>query len=363
MTYLRHLALLVAVLVISLAVGGVALAQEQFPDANTFYNEYRDRSVFIEVFEQGAPNGAPIATGSGVLLQSGYVLTSLHVVGETWTQDALEDGLPDLKITGRVGFSEGKESARLELVDQSRQHDLALLQFNPELSRNYAYACVETKPPKVGKQLAILGFPLGKGLMLSTGMVSGIETNQILTHATVAPGSSGSAVYDEQRRVIGIVRAEIAKGGQGTDIYVIVPIKRASGLLDSVDAEDGDPCNAPVVEQAGGEGLLSLDCVGVDTSIRDWSGPLAAAWCRDSATLTIEGNGRLGGAQCGGYLPKYGKMLQRTLTIKAISDAKAGNYDLAVEKVSACQCHNPGWWKIVQNSPEREAMLCWMKKQ
>ena len=120
-----------------------------------------------------------------------------------------------------------------------------LLRFSPSVAGGLMQACVRETASRVGEKIAILGFPLGGGLFLSRGEVSRIEAAKIETTATIAGGSSGSPVFDDEGKVIGNARAERRSGGQGADIYVIVPIKRAANLLNQIESSGRNECGRP----------------------------------------------------------------------------------------------------------------------
>jgi hypothetical protein len=228
-----------------LANGGAAAAPA---DYTKFVESYTSHTVFIQVYANEADfrNDVLEAQGSGVLLQSGYVLTSLHLLGEA-DEAGFEASLADKVVKARVGLTEGVEPATLHFVDQEARHDLALFRFDPGLSRDFAYSCVRRTSVSIGEKLAILGFPGGMSIELSTNEVTGLDANRIRTQAAVTFGSSGSGVYDLDGLLIGIVRGGINVGGKVSDISAIVPIRRANSLLGFVEEEVDSKCPRPVV--------------------------------------------------------------------------------------------------------------------
>jgi S1-C subfamily serine protease len=205
-------------------------------DVIQFQKDYRPRTVFIEVYAPGETERR--ATGSGVLLEGGYVLTSLHTLLDKDNGETVED-IGGLKIEGRVGFSEGVQEARLDYVEAVQQHDLALLQFGQALSADYAYVCPRLKRLQQGERIGLVGFPLEGDLMVDTGLVNGLEPNFIKTTMTATLGHSGAGAFDLNGLLVGILRAELRKNGEGTDIYAVVPISRALNLLAIANGETG----------------------------------------------------------------------------------------------------------------------------
>jgi hypothetical protein len=153
-----------------------------------------------------------------------------------------EQDLGELYAYGSVGSPESNQ-LRLTFIDEESRHDLMLLKFHPEHAAGLASACVRETAAAIGEPIGILGFPLGGSILFVNGLVSRIEATSLETTATITNGSSGSPVFDDGGKVIGIARAERKSGGQGADIYIIVPIKRAAKLLIQVEDSARSDCD------------------------------------------------------------------------------------------------------------------------
>ncbi|MDG4550058.1 MAG: trypsin-like peptidase domain-containing protein [Candidatus Contendobacter sp.] len=97
-----------------------------------------------------------------------------------------------------------KDGAELSasLLAVSSNHDLALL----KLDRHQTPALLPAAPQDVGQGVAVyaIGSPVGLRDSISTGVVSGIESNFIRTDAKIYPGNSGGPLVLANGRVIGI---------------------------------------------------------------------------------------------------------------------------------------------------------------
>lgn len=147
-------------------------------------------------------------SGSGWLLNRGYVVTNHHVADRART---IKVKFP--KADG--GWNE--YSAQAVAMDET--NDLALLKITDEqfdTSYTLPYS-VRTSLASVGESLFVLGYPLtstmGDEIKLTTGIVSslsGYEGSRVQYQisAPIQPGNSGGPVFDEQGRVIAVVSAK-----------------------------------------------------------------------------------------------------------------------------------------------------------
>lgn len=170
-------------------------------------------------------------TGSGIEISPGLILTNYHVV-----QGA--------KLIGVGGIDWSFEA---ELVGGDPVLDLALLRV-PFFSREFseieigAYADL-----KVGQRAYVLGYPLGVGLTLSEGLVSGLDrqlpintlswtTRYIQTDAAVSPGNSGGAMLDGCGRIIGIVSFS-SSHPQAENMGYALPADGILPLIEEIEAK------------------------------------------------------------------------------------------------------------------------------
>lgn len=168
----------------------------------------------------------PTGSGSGVLLEGGYVLTNQHVIG-----DAVQTGG---KIT--ITLTDGRTfSARP--VGADRATDVALLQVqNPSRLPIAQLGSEDTLQP--GQTVLAIGNPVGLSHSVSAGVVSALGRplvledrtyqNLIQTDTAINPGNSGGALVDLAGKVVGIntlVRTD------AQNIGFAIPIKTAMQIV------------------------------------------------------------------------------------------------------------------------------------
>ena len=168
----------------------------------------------------------PRGSGSGVLLEDGYVLTNQHVIG-----DAVETGG---KIT--IALADGR-SFTAQAVGADRATDVALLKVqNPE--RLPAAQLGENDALQAGQTVLAIGNPVGLSHSVSAGVVSALGRplvmeertyeNLIQTDTAINPGNSGGALVDLGGKVVGIntlVRTD------AQNIGFAIPIKTAMQIV------------------------------------------------------------------------------------------------------------------------------------
>ena len=163
-------------------------------------------------------------SGSGVLiLHKGrvFVLTCHHVI-ENDPHQPLQVEMNDGSILPA------------EYVCGDRGPDLCLLKV-PSLSTNHPTMRISYDDLLIGERVLILGYPLGLGFSISSGVVSGTGkevvlrdflyggsqtyAGLVLTDAPLNPGNSGGPVVDCCGRLIGI--AQITKFGyDGIGLFI-----------------------------------------------------------------------------------------------------------------------------------------------
>ena len=249
-------ALLVAIPMIALAIGGVfdsyddsapangvaaepsqiqsdpppAAPARSATDVSELYERVRPGVVSVEA-RSGAPGQG--STGSGFVLDDdGYILTNDHVV----------DGAASV----RVRFVEGGPvSARLVGADPSS--DLALLKVDSGDGKLNPLPLGSSSALKVGQPAVALGSPFGLEGTLTTGIVSAVERsitapndfsidNVVQTDAAINPGNSGGPLLDASGRVVG-VNAQIATTTQANSgVGFAIPIDEAKRIVPDLKA-------------------------------------------------------------------------------------------------------------------------------
>jgi hypothetical protein len=165
------------------------------------YEEVRSGVVRFEV---AGCDGSSV--GSGFQITPTMVVTAAHVV-------------EDAQVIRVIG---GTTSAAGTLVGTDESADVALVQtVAPLTGHQFRFA---EQPPRVGDQVAAVGFPLGLPLAFHTGTVNGLDRKVeidgvsryglVELDAAITQGNSGGPVILANGSVVGIVHAEIP-GGPG----------------------------------------------------------------------------------------------------------------------------------------------------
>ncbi|MCY7387332.1 MAG: trypsin-like peptidase domain-containing protein [Burkholderiales bacterium] len=135
--------------------------------------------------------GSPVASGSGVVIGPGSVITNCHVA---MRGDSLE-----------VTLGGASYSASVEVANEDR--DLCLLDVSGLAAPAVSLGSVDAL--RVGQRVYAVGAPQGLDLTISDGIVSALRESQgskiIQTTAPVSPGSSGGGLFDTAGRMVGVV--------------------------------------------------------------------------------------------------------------------------------------------------------------
>jgi hypothetical protein len=173
-------------------------------------------------FEVARCGGAG-AIGSGFELSPSLVATAAHVV---------EDGQV-------IRVIQGTTSTAGTIVGIDPGADVALIETTTPLS-GHAFIFSDSDP-RVGDQIAAIGFPRGEPLAFNTGTVNGVGRKSVidgvLRHdllemdAAITHGNSGGPVIRSDGAVVGLVESEPGNGDQGRRMAVSSAI--ASPLIDA----------------------------------------------------------------------------------------------------------------------------------
>ena len=157
-----------------------------------------------------------LSTGSGFAIDATTLITNRHVVADSAElQVSTYDGR-DIDVTA---------ASTASIADLALVRTAAELPSYPELA--------DTDPVR-GDMVTVVGYPQGGSLTVTQGQVIGATTDPLnanlgevlVTDAAVEPGSSGSAVLDDQGRVVGVVYAKSASGQS-----YIVPVSTLAAVL------------------------------------------------------------------------------------------------------------------------------------
>ncbi|WP_315098046.1 serine protease [uncultured Cellulomonas sp.] len=158
-----------------------------------------------------------LSTGSGFALDDHTLVTNRHVVTDSSTLQLNTYDGRDLTAAA---------TSTADLADLAIVRTEDALPAAPELAET---------DPAIGATVTVVGYPLGRALTVTTGQVLSSRTDPLnenlgevlVTDAPVEPGSSGSAVLDDDGRVVGVVYAKDSNGHS-----FVVPVSTLRSMLD-----------------------------------------------------------------------------------------------------------------------------------
>lgn len=169
--------------------------------------------------------------GSGVIISpDGYILTNNHVV----------EGADELK----VGLADDREFVA-KVIGTDPKTDVAVIKIEAENLPVLTLA--DSDKLRVGDVVFAVGYPLGVGQTVTSGIVSAKGRNQlglleggyesfIQTDASINMGNSGGALVDAKGRLVGINSAIISTSRGSIGLGFAIPINLASSVLQSLIA-------------------------------------------------------------------------------------------------------------------------------
>src|SRR5260221_7254543 len=143
--------------------------------------------------------------GAGVLLEAtsaGYLLvTARHVIDES----AFQRGGARALVAMASGTWAGAD-----VIARHKNLDLCLIWLPRETGSGEFVQPVDPKREiSEGESIFVIGHPHGLRFTLSTGIISGADSDAIQIHAPVSPGNSGGPVYDQRGQILGGVTSMV----------------------------------------------------------------------------------------------------------------------------------------------------------
>ncbi|MDQ2806402.1 MAG: trypsin-like peptidase domain-containing protein [Chloroflexota bacterium] len=192
---------------------------------SSLYTHVASAVVSIQV-TTGSGRFAGGGQGSGIVLDSGHVLTNYHVVqGANTIRVVLQDGT----------------SIPATLSGSAPQDDLAVVAANLPSDKVQAAVLGDSDKLAVGEEVIAIGNPFGLDHTVTAGIVSAVNRswssgnqpahNMIQTDAPINPGNSGGALFNLQGEVIGINTAIESPVEGSVGIGFAIPINRAKTLV------------------------------------------------------------------------------------------------------------------------------------
>ena len=171
--------------------------------------------------------------GSGFVLdEEGHVITNQHVV----------DGAEEISVK----FADGtRETA--EVVGEDPSTDVAVIQVDAPRSLLEPLTLGDSEALGVGEPVIAIGNPLGVGISVTTGIVSGLGRpieapndytidDAVQTDAAISSGNSGGPLLDSRGSVIGINSQVASAGSDGVaqGVGFAVPINTVKNVVQQI---------------------------------------------------------------------------------------------------------------------------------
>ncbi len=169
-------------------------------------------------------------TGSGAIIEGGYILTNAHVVANEAFMEVQRYGERKRYIATVYAVSHQADLALLKVKDKAFFKGVTPLEFG--------------KLPEVEQQIVVYGYPMGGSTLSATiGVVSRVEHHTyahsgesflaVQVDAAVNPGNSGGPALSEGK-IVGVVMQVISKS---QNIGYLVPVTMVRHFID--DMKDG----------------------------------------------------------------------------------------------------------------------------
>lgn len=134
------------------------------------------------------------------------------------------------------------------LVKTSRKQDLALLKLDGYTTP--FVRIVENHKPRQGVGVFAVGSPLGLNDYVTSGVVTSIKEEEIITDAQILPGNSGGPLVDEKGYLLGVNTAKIlAVNSFGSEGFgIAIPLEIVKKEFPEAFAEEEDFSGSPVAK-------------------------------------------------------------------------------------------------------------------
>jgi len=146
-------------------------------------------SVIVQILDEGVPLGS----GSGNYFKLGksrFIITAAHVV----------DGENEILI-----IEKGFNMTEATVVYSDPTSDIAILVPKERLRHTKAIPFRRDINNQMGEKVYHCGHPAREGWHISEGLLTGTYNDVVMVNTFAWPGSSGSVLFDETGRVIGVL--------------------------------------------------------------------------------------------------------------------------------------------------------------
>lgn len=189
-------------------------------DVKMIISETKEASFVIYTFDE---YGSPSGSGSGFFIDSkGTGITNYHVL--------------DGAYKAMLKMSDSTEVEIDKVLASDEKWDVVKFSVkNPE-NKKYKYLSFADKMPEQGDKVYNISAPLGLEQTVSDGLVSSIRKDShgdiIQITAPISPGSSGSALLNEDGDVIAVA-SFYRQGGQNLNFGVVINNEKLASLTNN----------------------------------------------------------------------------------------------------------------------------------
>lgn len=217
----KYLPILIAsILFVVIAIGVIAFIftrKTSFSDDTNAISKAEASVVKVFCYDY---SGKESCTGSGFFaFDNQTVVTNYHVASEGYTIKVATGNEVNYEVESVITYNTDKDIAILKL---SKPADETPLTFG------------DSDELKKGENVTAIGSPLGIKNSISTGDFSGrvpSKNSEFLQFtASISPGSSGGALFNDKGEVVGVTSASYE---EGQNLNLAIPINYVSEIYDS----------------------------------------------------------------------------------------------------------------------------------
>lgn len=194
-------------------------------DLKTIIAETEDATFIIYTFDE---YGSPSGSGSGFFIdKEGTGITNYHVLDES--------------VKAILKTKEGQIYEIDKVTASDKQWDIVKFSTKHDPSEKFAYLDFSRRKAENGDRIYNISAPLGLEQTISEGIVSSLRQDShgeiIQITAPISPGSSGSAILDDNGDVIAVATFG-RTGGQNLNFGVSIDDEKINALTDNTFSKE-----------------------------------------------------------------------------------------------------------------------------
>ena len=189
-------------------------------DVKTIINETKEASFIIYTFDEF---GSPSGSGSGFFIDSdGTAITNYHVLNGA--------------VKALIRMNDSTEVEIDKVLASDEKWDIVKFSVKNKENKKFKHLTFAEKKPEQGDKVYNISAPMGLEQTVSDGLVSSIRKDShgdiLQITAPISPGSSGSAVLNEDGKVIAVATF-YKKGGQNLNFGVTIDKEKLASLAEN----------------------------------------------------------------------------------------------------------------------------------